>query len=65
MKNLLKKSISIIIVLILAFGGMLTGCNEQQNSPNIKANTRERKAQVHVYNMTETADYLVKNGMSD
>ena len=66
MKKIFRKFILIVTVLILALGGTLTGCNEQtESAPDLKANTRERKAQVHVYNMTETQDYVVKNGMSD
>lgn len=66
MKKLLKKSLLIIMALVIALGSMLVGCAEEsEKAPDLKASTRKRKEQVHIFNCVETEDYLVRNGRSD
>ena len=58
------KKLSIrIISLMLVFVFVLGGC--KNNDPEKEKGNSQRKDQVHNYTVTETEDYIVKNGKSD
>lgn len=60
----MKKFIVKILTLSLIFILVLSGCTTSTESTN-GAKPKEQKEQVHNYVLTETNDYLVKDGKSD
>ncbi len=59
MKKIIK-ILALLMVLVLAFSGCTKA--DEQNKGN---KPKQQKEQVHQYNITETNDYLVKDGRSD
>ena len=64
MKKTHNKIITLLLILVVTFGAVFSGCGTGVGHDS-SAKPEDRKQQVHIYNITESDDYLVKDGKTE